>query len=97
MEVFAVLRVRLIPKGGRNALTGWVDGVLSARVSAPPIDGAANKALIEMLSDKLAVSKSKISILSGETSRNKLLRIEGVTSSDLEAKLALLLIRSSKK
>ena len=88
MEVFAVLRVRLTPKGGRNALAGVVDGVLSVRVSPPPIGGAANKALIEILSDELNVPKSRLAIQSGDTSRNKSIRIEGLTAAELESKLA---------
>ncbi len=88
MDVFTVLRVRLTPKGGRNALDGITDGVLAARVSAPPVDGAANRALIALLSEKLAVPKSRISFIGGETSRIKTIRIDGIDDSDLHSRIS---------
>ena len=76
------LSVRLTPNGGRDAIDGAefdADGepYLKARVSAVPEDGKANKALIALLSKKLRTSKSSIQFISGETSRKKILRIEG--------------------
>lgn len=76
------LTLRLTPNGGRDAVDGTefdADGepYLKARVSAVPEDGKANKALIGLLSKKLKVAKSHVSFISGETSRKKILRIEG--------------------
>lgn len=78
MEISSVLRVRLTPRGGRDAVTRYEGGVLHARVSAPPVDGAANKALIELLSRVLATPRSQISIIGGESAREKTLRISGI-------------------
>jgi uncharacterized protein (TIGR00251 family) len=74
--------VRLTPKGGRDAIEGVVVDendrpLLSVRVSAAPVDGAANKSLIKLLAKALGARKSEVVIASGETSRVKRLRIAG--------------------
>lgn len=76
----ARLSVRLTPGGGRDAIDGWERGpggeiLVKARVSAPPEGGKANKSLIALLAKALRVPKTSIEIVSGETSRNKNLRI----------------------
>ncbi|MGC4408917.1 DUF167 domain-containing protein [Rhizobium rosettiformans] len=77
-----LLAVRLTPNGGRDAFDGvevTADGLahLKARVTAVPEKGKANKALVALLSKSLKVPKSMITVVSGETSRQKILRIEG--------------------
>ena len=77
-----LLAVRLTPNGGRAALDGvetTADGQthLKARVTAVPEKGKANKALIALLSKALKVPKTSISLISGDTARQKILRIEG--------------------
>jgi uncharacterized protein (TIGR00251 family) len=79
-----LLTIRLTPKGGRDRLEGIVEDAdgrpaIKARVSAPPVDGAANVALIKLLAKALGVSKSKIRFTSGETARVKRLQIIGDT------------------
>lgn len=86
-----LLTVRLTPKGGRDLLEGVVldaEGrpAIKARVSAPPVDGAANIGLIKLLAKVLGVSKSSIQFVSGETARIKRLRVVG-NSVELERKL----------
>jgi len=76
--------VRLTPKGGRDAIDGWAADAtgkthLQARVSAPPEDGKANRALVELLAKKFNCAKSAIHIVSGETSRLKRVEIAGNT------------------
>jgi len=85
------LAVRLTPNAGRNAVEGIeisADGetYLRARVTAVPEDGRANKALILLLAETLRLPKSSISIISGETARKKILRIDG-DPEDLQKKL----------
>ena len=87
MDDFAVLQVRLTPKGGRNEVIRREAGLLYVRVTAPPVDGAANKALIELLSSVLHVPKSKIAFQAGETSRDKTLRVAGLDAATLESRL----------
>jgi len=77
-----LLAVRLTPNGGRDAFDGvevTADGLahLKARVTAVPEKGKANKALIVLLSKRLKVTKTAISVVSGDTARQKILRIEG--------------------
>lgn len=86
-----LLTVRLTPKGGRDRLEGIVEDAdgrpaIKVRVSAPPVDGAANVALIKLLAKELGVSKSKVRFASGETARIKRLHVIGDTA-DLTQKL----------
>lgn len=76
------LTVRLTPNGGRDAMDGWEtgpdgEGHLKARVSDPPDKGKANKALIVLVAKAAGVAKSAVSLVSGDTQRKKILRIEG--------------------
>jgi hypothetical protein len=85
------LAIRLTPNGGRECIDGIEldsDGAswLKARVTAVPEDGKANMALIALLSKQIKVAKSSIAIISGETSRKKILRIDG-DPEDIIAKL----------
>ncbi|UWM81128.1 DUF167 domain-containing protein [Rhizobium sp. SRDI969] len=89
------LAVRLTPNGGRDALDGIeVDGkgeaFLKARVTSVPEKGKANKALILLITKSLRIPKSSISLVSGETARKKILRIDG-DPEDLLKKLEMFL------
>jgi uncharacterized protein len=80
--------VRLTPKGGRDAIEGWIQGPdgkrhLKARVCAAPQDGKANDALIRLIAKVLGVGTTKVRIVSGAASRMKL--IEAETESPLPA------------
>jgi len=76
------IAVRLTPRGGRDAVEGIAAGadgrpVLAVRVSAPPVEGAANAALLAVLAKALGVPRARIGFVSGETARLKVLRVEG--------------------
>lgn len=76
------LSIRLTPNGGRDAIDGVETGsdgerYLKARVSVAPEKGKANKALIALLARSLSIPKSSLSLISGDTARKKILRIEG--------------------
>ncbi|MFC3072266.1 DUF167 domain-containing protein [Shinella pollutisoli] len=76
------LTVRLTPNGGRDAFDGLETGAdgesyLKARVSAVPEKGRANKALVALVAKRAGVAKSAVSLLSGDTQRKKILRIDG--------------------
>jgi len=82
------LAVRLTPRGGRDAAQGWgldADGrpYLKIRVSAPPVEGAANAALIAFLAKALGRPRSSISLVSGETARLKLVEIADLGDEEL--------------
>ncbi len=71
-----VLSVSVVPRASKSEVVGELDGVLKVRIAAPPVDGAANKELIKVLAKKFGVSKSKVSVVSGLSSRNKRVRVE---------------------
>ena len=90
MQREVTIRVRLTPRTNENAVVRYEDGVAHVRVTAPPVDGAANAALIRLLSAKIGVAKSRIRIDSGTTSREKRVMVEGITRAELEAALGSL-------
>lgn len=72
----AALAIRVTPRARRNEVAEVLnDGTIRIRLTAPPVEGKANKALIEFLSQILGVSKSRIAIVAGETGRDKLVSI----------------------
>jgi uncharacterized protein (TIGR00251 family) len=77
-------QVRLQPRASRNEIAGVLDGALRVRVHAPPVDGAANDALIALLADRLAVPRRGVRIVTGATSRTKTIEVDGVTPADVE-------------
>ena len=82
-----VLDVRVIPRSPREAVDGRRGGAILIRLSAPPVDGAANDALVRFLADTIGVPRSAIRLVSGEKSRDKRVAIAGV---DLPTVLAAL-------
>lgn len=82
-----LLRVRLTPRGGVTAIARYESGVLHVRTTAPPVDGAANRALLELLAKAIGMPKSAISIVRGDTSREKTLRLEGITGAELDTRI----------
>jgi uncharacterized protein (TIGR00251 family) len=84
----ATLAVRAQPGARKNAILGEHSGALKVAVTAPPEDGRANEALVEVLKDWLGVKRSQVELLSGRTNRNKVFLIRGVTAAELTARVA---------
>jgi uncharacterized protein (TIGR00251 family) len=84
----AQIEVRLRPRGSRDELLGMRDGVLQARVTAPPVDGKANRALCRLIAKRVGVAPSKVSVVRGAKSRDKLVRVEGIDAATLEKALS---------
>ena len=82
------LLVLVQPRASRTKVVGEHDGRLKIALSAPPVDGEANAALIEFLSDALDVKKASVALIEGDTSRRKRLRVVGVTAETARASLA---------
>ena len=80
-----IVTVRVIPRARKTECTGFRDDALVVRVAAPPVDGAANDALIEYFADALRVPRRAIQILSGDRGRRKRVAIEGVTEEQIRA------------
>jgi uncharacterized protein len=72
--------IKVHPRAKKNAITGEMGDVLKVSLTAPPIDGRANQACAEFLAKVLEVPRSSITIASGESSRNKIIRVAGVTA-----------------
>lgn len=72
------LRVKLQPRASKSGIDGPLGHELKIKVSAPPVDAAANQALVELLAEKLKCSKGAIAIVRGQTSRHKAIRITGL-------------------
>lgn len=81
------IRVRVIPRARRTELAGERAGEILIRLSAPPVDGAANQELIAFLSARLGCAKRDITLISGETSRSKRVAIAGVSATTAGAAL----------
>jgi uncharacterized protein (TIGR00251 family) len=88
-EGAVVLEVRVAPRASRAAIGGVHAGALKVSLTAAPVDGAANAALIELLAETLDLPKRAITIEHGHTSKQKRVRIEGVTVDALRERLAL--------
>ena len=74
----ASIRVRLQPRASSSRITGEKDGVIQVRVTAPPVDGEANAALEKLVAKKLGIAKSKVRVVKGGTSREKVLEADGI-------------------
>ena len=72
----ATLKVFVQPRSSRNTIVGWQGDELKVALTAPPVDGAANAALIDFLADALGLKRRQLSVAKGETSRHKTLTIE---------------------
>ena len=76
--------VRVQPRSSRNAVDGVHGDALKIRLTAPPVEGAANDALVALLADELGVPRRSIRIVSGETGRNKLVEVDGIAAEAVE-------------
>jgi len=81
------LRVRVQPKASRNAVKCEPGGQIRIALTAPPVDGAANRALRAFLAKTLCVPKRDVELVSGEKARDKVLRVQGLGERDIRRKL----------
>ncbi len=87
MSAAVDLRVRLTPRAARPRVELLEDGSLAVRVSAPPVDGQANAALVKAVAKALRLAPSRVRIVRGEHSREKMLRVEGLEAGEIRARL----------
>lgn len=83
----SVLAVVVSPRSSLNAIESAADGALRVRVTASPVAGAANAAVLRLLSDLLGVPRSRLEIASGATRRRKRVKVEGMTPDIVAARL----------
>jgi uncharacterized protein (TIGR00251 family) len=81
------LAIKAIPNASRNEVAGWHGDALKVKVHAPPVDGRANEVLCDFLAATLGVPRRAVTVLHGETSRQKVVHIAGLTLADVKARL----------
>ncbi|MCB2187749.1 MAG: YggU family protein [Deltaproteobacteria bacterium] len=81
--------VRVIPRASRNQIAGLEEGALKVRLTAPPVEGAANQALVKFLAKSLGLSRAQVRLVAGEKSRHKRLWVEGLSAAELTRRLGL--------
>jgi uncharacterized protein len=79
----ATFAVKIHPRAKKNAITGELGDALKVSLTAPPIDGRANEACVEFFAKLLKVPRSSVTIASGQTSRNKVIRVTGLSAEEV--------------
>jgi len=80
--------VKVHPRAKKNAITGELGEALKVSLTTPPIEGRANDAFVEFFAKLLKVPRSSVTIASGQTSRNKVIRVAGVTAQYVREQLS---------
>jgi uncharacterized protein (TIGR00251 family) len=83
-----ILAVRVIPRSPRSKIDGRRGDAILVRLAAPPVEGAANDALIDLLSREFHLPKRQITIVSGATARDKRVEITGLSDVEIQARLS---------
>lgn len=83
------LAIKAIPNAPRSEVIGWLGEALKVKVHAPPVEGRANEALCEFLAEALHLPRRAVSVLRGDTSRQKLVRIEGLSLAEVRQRLGV--------
>ena len=83
----ATFTIRVQPRARRNAVMGEIGDALKISLTSPPIEGRANEACIEFLAEFLKVPRSSVTIAAGETSRNKVIRIAGLSADEVRRRI----------
>ena len=81
----ALIRVRLQPRASSSRITGEKDGVIQVRVTAPPVDGEANAAVIELVAHALGVGRAAVEVVAGHSSRRKTVAVRGIDAARVSA------------
>jgi uncharacterized protein (TIGR00251 family) len=84
----ATFQVKVQPRAKKNAIVGEVGEALKLALTAPPIEGRANQACIAFLAELLNVPRSSVTIATGQSSRNKVIRVAGMTAKQVQERLS---------
>jgi len=90
-EDSCTLKVRVQPKASRNQVDGFEDGTLRLRVTAPPTEGKANAGVIALMAKTLGVSKSRLEIVRGHGSRDKVVVIDTLSEQEVHRRIAVVI------
>src|SRR5207245_2301507 len=86
-EPYVTLSLHVQPRASRNAVVGWTGDTLNIRLTAPPVEGAANAACLAFLADLLDLPQAQLEILQGARSRTKVVQITGLRQEEVYARL----------
>ncbi len=86
----ATFAVKVHPRAKKNAITGEVGDALKLSLTAPPADGKANEACVEFFAKLLNLPRSSVTIAAGQTSRNKVIRVAGLSAEEVRRSLKVL-------
>ena len=87
MPLSCTLELKVIPNAQRDEVLGWQGDVLRVKIHAPPLDGRANEALPDYLAQHLGLSRRAVTVVRGEKSRHKVVRIDGLTLDEVRRRL----------
>ncbi len=77
--------VKVVPRASKNHIAGMAGDAVKIRLNAPPVEGKANEALVSFLAEALGIHRAQIQIISGHSTRRKIVRVRGVTAEQIEA------------
>ncbi|NPV91447.1 MAG: YggU family protein [Firmicutes bacterium] len=81
------IKIRVQPRASKNEVVGWMDDSLKVRLTAPPVEGEANALLLKYLAERLGVPRSSLQLVSGLSSRSKVVKVQGMTGEELARRL----------
>jgi hypothetical protein len=83
------LAIKAIPNAPRSEVIGWLGDALKVKVHAPPVEGRANAVLCEFLAETLGLPRRAVTVLRGDTSRQKIIRVDGLSLAEVRAKFGV--------
>jgi len=89
MPTSCTLAIKAIPGAPKNEVCGWLGDALKVKIHAPPVEGKANEVLIDFLAEALDLHRRSVVLLRGDTSRQKLVRIDGLSLAETKRRLNL--------
>jgi hypothetical protein len=81
------LEIKAVPNAPKSEVVGWLGDALKVKIHAPPVEGKANEALCAFLAEALDLPKRSVRLARGETSRKKIVEIEGLTLQEISSRL----------
>lgn len=85
----ATFSIKVHPRAKKDAITGEIGEALKVSLTSPPVDGRANEACIEFFAKLLKVSRTSVTIAAGQSSRNKVIRVNGLRPEEIRTRLGL--------
>jgi uncharacterized protein (TIGR00251 family) len=90
-EAAIIFKIHLLPRASRDEICGLQGDAIKVKVTAPPIEGKANMALQRFIAKKLHLASSQVEIMAGKRSREKILKVSGISRAEVEKALGILL------